>query len=215
MNTKPTYIITAGPTREPLDPVRFLSNPSSGKMGFAIAREAKRRGARVVLVAGPTAVEPPQVDEVVRVRTAIDMMGAVFEFIGEADVLIMAAAVCDYRPADYAEEKIKKGPGDMTLELVANPDILTEVCRVKRPGIVVGFAAESENLLENARKKLERKNLDLVVANDITDPGLGFGSDYNAVTILGRDGGVEDTGRLPKDEIAALIIDRVEALLAG
>ena len=215
MNIQTTYIITAGPTREPLDPVRFLSNPSSGKMGFAIAAEAKRRGARVILVAGPTPLEPPRVDEVVRVRTAVDMMGAVFEFIDEADVLVMAAAVCDYRPESFSDEKIKKGRGGMSLELVQNPDILTEVCGVRRPHVVVGFAAESENLLENARKKLERKNLDLVVANDITDPGLGFGSDYNAVTILGRDGGVEDTGRLPKDEIAALIIDRVEALLAG
>lgn len=215
MNSMLTYLVTAGPTREPLDPVRFLSNPSSGKMGFAVAREAKRRGARVILVAGPTAVEPPQVDEVVRVRTAVDMMGAVFEFVEEAAVLVMAAAVCDYRPANYSEEKIKKGLGSITIDLVANPDILTEVCGVRRPRVVVGFAAESDDLLENARRKLQGKDLDLVVANDITIPGAGFAGDHNAVSIVDREGNVESIPRTTKDEIAARIIDRVESLIAG
>ena len=213
MNRKLTYIVTAGPTREPIDPVRFISNPSSGKMGFAVASEAKSRGAKVVLICGPTTLTPPDVDELIRVRQAIDMMGAVMEFIREADVLVMAAAVCDYRPACYSEDKIKKGKGRLTLELVENPDIITGVCKVKQPVVVVGFAAESENLLENARAKLEKKNLDLVVANDITIPGSAFGSDYNAVTIIDRNGNVESIDRSLKEEIAARIIDRIESLV--
>lgn len=198
-----------------MDPVRFISNPSSGKMGYAVAMEAKRRGARVILIYGPTALAPPPVDEAVGVRTARDMMDAVTGFIGEADVLVMAAAVCDYRPAGYSENKIKKGAGGLTLELVENPDILTEACKVKRPCVVVGFAAESGNLLENARVKLQKKHLDLIVANDITIPGLGFGSDYNAVAILDCDGNVENIDRTTKEEIAVRIIDRIESLLAG
>ena len=166
------FLITAGPTREPLDPVRFISNPSSGRMGFALAEAATAAGHSVRLVAGPTCIEPPSVHEVVRVTTAEQMRQAVMERLADTDVLIMAAAVADYRPKSFSSTKIKKGRGAFTLALEPTPDILLEAAATKGRRIHVGFAAETENLVENARAKLEAKSLDLIVANDLTEAGF-------------------------------------------
>ena len=210
-------VISAGGTQEPIDPVRIITNRSSGKMGFALAEAARDRGARVTLVATPTtdALPPPIGIDVVRVGTVIEMHRAVQAATAEADALIMAAAVSDYRVANPAEQKIKKRgatTSGLTIELVANPDILAEtVGNFAR----VGFAAESEDLLANATQKLEKKNLDLIVANDITGAGSGFGSDTNRVILLGRGGAVEELPILPKREVADAILDRLATILAA
>jgi phosphopantothenoylcysteine decarboxylase/phosphopantothenate--cysteine ligase len=203
-----TVLVTAGPTREPIDPVRYLSNRSSGKMGYALAEEARRRGARVVLISGPVALAPPFGVEVRPVETAVEMREAVLGAAREADAVFMAAAVGDYAPAP-APSKIKKSGATLTLTLEEGSDILAELGRTGGSGVLVGFAAETENLIANARSKLESKNVDYIVANDVSAPDRGMGSDRNAVTILGRDGGVHEVPLASKGIIAQAILDRV------
>jgi phosphopantothenoylcysteine decarboxylase/phosphopantothenate--cysteine ligase len=203
-----TIVVTAGPTREPVDPVRYLSNRSSGKMGYALAAAARRRGARVVLISGPVALAAPWGVEVVPVETTEQMRSAVQEAARDADTVLMAAAVADYAP-QRSESKIKKAGGSLTLTLDEGPDILAELGREKGDRVLVGFAAESEELIAHATAKLEAKNLDFIVANDISIPGQGIDADHNAVSILARDGGRENLARAPKGEIAEAILDRV------
>ncbi|MDO8616636.1 MAG: bifunctional phosphopantothenoylcysteine decarboxylase/phosphopantothenate--cysteine ligase CoaBC [Dehalococcoidia bacterium] len=204
-----TVVVSAGGTQEPIDPVRYLGNHSSGKMGFALAEAARDRGARTVLVTAPVALADPYGVETVRVRRAAEMRDAVAAACGDAHALIMAAAVADYQPAEAAGQKIKREKLEgLTLSLVRTPDILAEAGR--RPGLVrVGFAAESDELLANARHKLEAKGLDLIVANDITAPDAGFAVDTNRVTLLDREGGVEELPLMTKYEAAWRILDRV------
>ena len=206
------FLITAGPTREEIDPVRYLSNHSSGKMGYAIARAARRRGARVTLVSGPTELSAPWGVELVSVESAGEMYDAVLARVGESTVVIKAAAVADYRPAARAGEKIKKRGDTMLLELVKNQDILAELGKKKGARLLVGFAAETTELLANARKKLAEKNVDLLVANDVTEAGAGFSVDTNIVRLLYRDGRVEEPGLLSKEAVADLILDEVAEL---
>ena len=209
-------VVTAGPTYEDIDPVRYVGNRSSGRMGFAIAAAAHARGANVTVVAGPTSIEPPAVDEVVRVRRATEMHAAVTHAAEHADVVIMAAAVADYAPVKTAAEKIAKTGEPLTLTLQRTPDILGDLghASAKRatPLVLVGFAAETGNLLARAREKRVRKNVDLIVANDVTATGAGFDVDTNAVTIIGADR--EETLPLQsKTRVAEAILDRVEQLL--
>lgn len=202
-------VVSAGGTQEPIDPVRYVSNYSSGKMGYAVAEAARDRGAQVVIVSAPVSLPAPYGVEIVSVRTAEEMRDAVVRECAGADVLVMAAAVADYRPASAAEQKIKRTKEGLSLSLVRTPDILAEV---KGP-LRVGFAAESEKLEENAADKLRRKGLDLIVANDITAPGSGFGSETNQVTIIDKSGKVEELPLLTKYEVAHRIFDRVAPLL--
>ena len=206
-------LVTAGPTREPLDPVRFLSNRSSGKMGYAIAEAAAARGAHVILVSGPTALAAPPDVDVIHVETAEEMHRAVLAKLEPAGVVIKAAAVADYRPKRKAAGKIKKGHAVSEIALEPTPDILAELGKRKGKRVLVGFAAETDDLVANARKKLERKNLDLVVANDVGRAGAGFDVDTNVVTILDAMGGVEELPLLSKREVADRILDRVKGLL--
>lgn len=202
-------VVTAGGTQEPIDPVRHITNRSSGKMGYAIAVAARDRGAEVTLVSGPVALPKPYGVKVVAVNTAVEMLEAVSRATERADALIMAAAVGDYRVAHASTHKIKKGQGALALELTPNPDILK---RVNGKFIKVGFAAESEDLVLNARKKLKEKSLDLIVANDITAADSGFGSDQNRVSIIDKLGKVEDLPLQLKSAVANRILDRVVAL---
>ncbi|MEG1255251.1 bifunctional phosphopantothenoylcysteine decarboxylase/phosphopantothenate--cysteine ligase CoaBC [Clostridium sp.] len=181
-------LVTAGPTRANLDPVRFITNKSTGKMGYAIAKEARDRGAQVVLVSGPTNIKPPSGIKVVNIETNEEMLSAVMAEFQTSDIVVKSAAVADYKPKDYSNEKIKKGPEDLNLELVRDNDILKTLGTLKQHQILVGFAAESNNVIKNAHKKLEGKNLDYIVANDITESNAGFGADTNKVTIIKRDG---------------------------
>jgi phosphopantothenoylcysteine decarboxylase/phosphopantothenate--cysteine ligase len=206
-------LVTAGPTREPLDPVRFLSNRSSGKMGYALAEAAAARGAHVILVSGPTALTAPAGVDIIHVETAEEMYQTVLAKIEPARVIIKAAAVSDYRPKQKAERKIKKEQAVSEIALEPTPDILAEIGKRKGKRILVGFAAETEDLVANARKKLQRKNLDLVVANDVGQAGAGFDADTNVVKILDPMGGVEELPLLSKREVADRILDRVAALL--
>ena len=206
-----TVLVTAGPTREKIDPVRYLTNRSSGRMGYAIAEAALRRGARVLLVSGPTAINPPGAAEVTRVDTAEEMRDAVLKLLPESSVVIKSAAVADFRVANLADKKIKR-KGAMTLELEPTADILAEISRHKKPSqIVVGFAAETDNVLENARKKLASKSLDAIVANDVSREGIGFDSDRNAVTIISQDEVVE-VSETSKWEVAQRVLDQVVKL---
>jgi len=200
------FLITAGPTREPLDPVRFLSNPSSGRMGYALAQAASAAGHTVHLITGPTHISPPEVQALTRVTTAQEMWEAVSSQLDSSDVLIMAAAVADYRPKVFTDKKIKKGDGPITLELERTPDILLSAARTKAQRLHVGFAAETGDLIENARAKLEAKALDLIVANDVTEAGSGFGTDTNRATLLWRDGRIEALPQMTKLDLAAHII---------
>lgn len=205
-------VVSAGGTQEPIDPVRYVGNYSSGKMGFAVAEAARDRGAEVVLVSGPTALGDPYGVSVVQVRRAAEMRDAIVAHCAQAQALIMAAAVADYQPAEAVGQKIKRRAEGLTLSLVRTPDILAEVRR--RGGLVrVGFAAESEELLANARQKLEAKGLDLIAANDVTAEGSGFGSDTNKVTLLERDGGQEELPLISKYDVAGRILDKVVRLL--
>ena len=208
-------LVTAGPTREPLDPVRYISNRSSGKMGYAVAEAAARRGARVILVSGPTALDPPREAQVVHVETAQEMYDAVLAHLEAVTVVIKAAAVADYRPKQVAREKIKKDERVPEVTLESTPDILAEVGKRKGRRILVGFAAETHDLVANARKKLQRKNLDLMVANDVSQPGAGFDADTNVVKILDAKGGVEELPLLPKPAVADRILDRVVQLVGN
>ncbi len=206
-------LVTAGPTQEPVDPVRYLTNHSSGRMGYAIARAAAWRGAEVTLVSGPTALKKPAYVETVDVVTAREMFGAVTGRAGEQDVIIKAAAVADYRPAEVADGKIKKGAGEgLTLELRRTDDILAYLGEHKRPGqILCGFSMETENLIENSRKKLLKKNLDIVAANSLRQEGAGFGVSTNVLTLITREGETE-LPLLTKDEAAHKLLDRIAGL---
>jgi len=205
-----TVLITAGPTREKIDPVRYLTNRSSGRMGYALAEAASRRGARVLLITGPTALTPPGAAEVTRVDSTDEMRDAVLNLLPQASIVIKTAAVADYRPKNAAGQKLKR-KGPMTLELEATPDILKELASKKGSQIVVGFAAETENVLENARQKLVSKNLDAIVVNDVSREGVGFDSDRNAVTIIARDQVVE-VPETTKWEVAQRVLDQVVTL---
>ncbi len=212
-----TVLVTAGPTEEPIDDVRFLSNRSSGKMGYALAEAGRRRGARVILVSGPTHLEPPAGVMIERVRTADEMAQAVFQHLDEAGVVLMAAAVADFRPAAARRGKIKKRDGVPSVELAPTCDILAEIGRRRSPGqLVVGFAAEAENVIENAASKLRSKRLDLVVANDVTQEGAGFDADTNIVTLLFSDGRRIGFDKMSKLDVAQRVLDAVvELRLAG
>lgn len=205
-----TVLVTAGPTREKIDPVRYLTNRSSGRMGYAIAEAALRRGARVLLVSGPTAIAAPGAAELTPVETADEMRSAVLKLLPESTVVIKTAAVADFRPKAAATQKIKR-KGEMTIELEPTADILTEVARRKTTQIVVGFAAETENVLENARKKLASKSLDAIVVNDVSREGIGFDSDRNAVTIISQSEVVE-VPETSKWEVAHRVLDQVVKL---
>ena len=205
-----TVLITAGPTREKIDPVRYLSNRSSGRMGYALAEAALRRGARVLLVSGPTTLTPPGGAEVTRIESAEQMRQAVLRLLPEATIVIKTAAVSDYRPKSLASQKIKR-TGPMSLELEPTPDILAELARKKISQIIVGFAAETENALENARKKLASKSLDAIVVNDVSREGVGFDSDRNAVTIITKDE-VLEVPETTKWEVAQRVLDQVARL---
>lgn len=212
-----TVLITVGGTREAIDPVRFISNRSSGKMGFAIAGAAAERGAKVIAIAGTVTADAPPGINLVRVATAEEMFNAVLHYLPDATVFIGAAAVADFRPATVEVNKIKKGDRDkLTLELVRNPDILSAVAESRRQGqLIIGFAAETGNVKEHAKEKLRKKNLDFVVANDITKPGAGFDSDTNIVSIIFADGRPEiDLPIMPKRELADRILDEICSLRA-
>lgn len=208
-----TIMITAGGTREPFDPIRFISNRSSGKMGYALAAEALARGAEVILVSAPVSMEPPPGVKLVSIETAQEMHDAVMEYFPHVDAVIKAAAVADYRPVEVAGQKIKKQTGRWVVELEPTPDILRELGRQKTRQVLVGFAAETEELEEHGREKLQEKNLDLIVANDVTRPGAGFGADTNIVTLIFADGRVEALPKLSKRGVAERILDAVIKLL--
>ncbi|ABZ84686.1 phosphopantothenoylcysteine decarboxylase/phosphopantothenate--cysteine ligase [Heliomicrobium modesticaldum Ice1] len=208
-------LITAGGTREPIDPVRYISNRSSGKMGYALAREALRRGAEVILVTTPTGLPLPEGAEVVHVESADEMYEAVMSRFDAVDVVVKAAAVADYRPAAPAEQKMKKQADRLFLELVRTPDILAELGRRKERQVLVGFAAETNDLETYALDKLRRKNVDLMVANDVTQTGAGFGVDTNIVTIFDGRGGKETLKLMAKEEVASRIFDRVIQILSN
>jgi len=203
-------VVTAGGTREPIDPVRHITNPSSGKMGYAIAEAARDRGAEVKLVTAPTSLAQPVGVEVIAVKTTLEMQKAVAKAVTKADVLIMAAAVTDYQPKTTAKAKIKKDEAELRLELVRTPDILAEA---KGDFIKVGFAAESNDIIANAKKKLKNKKLDIIVANDITAADSGFGVDTNRVIIIDKKGGVEELPLMSKREVADKILDGVMGLV--
>jgi len=208
-------LVTAGATIEPIDPIRYITNRSTGKMGYALARAAKRRGASVILVSGPTALSPPYGTELCRVKTAEEMKQAVFDNRHGCHIIIKAAAVSDYRPRKTAQQKIKKSSDSLSLELIKNPDILALLGAEKKefPCILVGFAAETRELLSYAKEKLTAKNLDLIVANDVSRSDAGFETDTNMVKLIFRDGTTEDSPLMSKDEVADLVLDRAKALL--
>jgi phosphopantothenoylcysteine decarboxylase/phosphopantothenate--cysteine ligase len=207
-------LITGGPTQEAIDPVRFITNHSSGKMGYALAQMARRRGAAVILISGPVPLPLPRKDiKIVPVRSAAEMEKAVFANLKGSSVVIMAAAVSDYRPKVISERKIKKGNSDTSLALERTDDILGKLGKRKGNRVLVGFAAETENLIANAQKKLKGKNLDLIVANDVTKPGAGFASDTNQVKILYPSGKVKDLPLMSKAEVSRSILDDVLSLL--
>ena len=200
-------LVTAGPSREPLDPVRYISNRSSGKMGYALARAGSRRGAEVLLISGPTALEPPAGVKLMPVTTAAEMRQAVLDEFTTCTAVIMAAAVADYHPVGFSQQKIKRGKGPLDLRLEPNPDILKELGEKKNGQLLVGFAAETENLTANAQKKLRAKNLDMIVANDVTKEGSGFDGDTNIVTIIDHGGAIRSLPLMSKDEVADRIFD--------
>ncbi len=208
-------LISAGPTREPIDPVRFISNPSSGKMGYAIARAAEHRGAVVTLVSGPVNVPRPYNTDVIYVNTAAEMAEAVFDRMRDAEIIIKTAAVSDYRPKSMAVQKIKKVNEEMTLELTKNMDILRELGKNKSDRILVGFAAETESLEKHAGQKLEEKNLDMIVGNLVNIPDSGFQTDTNKVTLFFRDGRRESLPVMGKNDVAHILLDRVRDMMAG
>ncbi|HEY6547436.1 MAG TPA: bifunctional phosphopantothenoylcysteine decarboxylase/phosphopantothenate--cysteine ligase CoaBC, partial [Vicinamibacteria bacterium] len=205
-----TVLVTAGPTIEDIDPVRFVSNRSSGRMGYRVAEAARDRGARVVLISGPTSLAPAPGVELVSVRSTQEMARAVEQHAREATVVVMAAAVADYRPAEVAAQKVKKTDGPVNLSLVRTTDILRTLGQAKRDGLLlVGFAAETENVLENAKGKLRAKGLDLIVANDVSREDAGFGAETNAAVLIDAAGGQEDVPKTSKRELAERILDRV------
>ncbi|MBW2572794.1 MAG: bifunctional phosphopantothenoylcysteine decarboxylase/phosphopantothenate--cysteine ligase CoaBC, partial [Deltaproteobacteria bacterium] len=202
-------LVTSGPTREPVDPVRFISNPSSGKMGFAVARAAEYRGGAVTLITGPTHLPDPNNVKVFRIQTAREMARAVFENVEHSDIIIKTAAVSDYRPKDPATQKIKKEKGERVLYLERTQDILKEIGRRKKDQILVGFAAETENLEQHAETKRVEKNLDIIVGNIVGEPSSGFGADTNKVTLFYKDGTQEPLPVMGKDAVAHILLDRI------
>jgi phosphopantothenoylcysteine decarboxylase/phosphopantothenate--cysteine ligase len=208
-----TVLVTAGPTREPLDPVRFITNYSSGKMGYALASRARRRGASVILISGPTVLSVPRGVTYVPVSTAVEMRHAVMKNLKQSTIVIKSAAVADYRPSVCADAKIKKKDGPWTLYLERNPDIIAEIGKKKKERILIGFAMESEDLIKNAKAKMLAKNMDLIVANDVKQKDAGFQSDTNIVKILDRDGGIEELPVMDKMDVADRILDRVKMII--
>jgi phosphopantothenoylcysteine decarboxylase/phosphopantothenate--cysteine ligase len=206
-------LVTAGPTREPIDPVRFISNPSSGKMGFAVAKAAEYRGAKVTLITGPTNLLDPNNVAVIRVNTAKEMALAVFDNFEDYDIIIKTAAVSDYRPKDYAEQKLKKEKDELILPLERTQDILKEIGRSKKEQVLVGFAAETEHIERYAEQKLAEKNLDIIVGNIVGHPDSGFGADTNMVTLFYKGGTKENLPKMPKDDVANLLLDRILKIL--
>jgi len=207
-----TVVVTAGPTCEDLDPVRYITNRSSGKMAYAVVEAAARRGARVVLVSGPTALDTPAGVDRVNVRTALEMQQAVRRHFSDASIGIFAAAVADYRPVETVSQKMKRSKEPLTIRLEPNPDILASVAAEKGSRLVVGFAAETDRVAENARKKLAAKNADLIVANDVTAEGAGFDVDTNVVTLLSRDGRDLALPKMTKREVAERVLEEVVRL---
>ena len=208
-----TVLVTAGPTREPLDPVRFITNYSSGKMGYALASRARRRGASVILISGPTVLSVPRGVTYVPVSTAVEMRHAVMKNLKQSTIIIKSAAVADYRPSVCADAKIKKKDGPWTLYLERNPDIIAEIGKKKKERILIGFAMESEDLIKNAKAKMLAKNMDLIVANDVKQKDAGFQSDTNIVKILDRDGGIEELPVMDKMDVADRILDRAKMII--
>lgn len=201
-------LVTAGPTKEAIDPVRYISNSSSGKMGYAIAESARRRGAKVILISGPTSLTPPSGVEFINVITAEEMLHSVMNKLDESTIVVMTAAVSDFRPAEVQETKIKKSES-ITLKLIKTGDILEEISRKKENKFIIGFAAETEDLINNASEKLKSKHLDMIVANDISQPGAGFDVDTNIVTIIDRWGGIIEYPVMPKNMVAEKILDHL------
>ncbi len=208
-----TVIVTAGPTQESLDPVRFLTNSSSGKMGYELAEEALRRGAEVILISGPTHIFPPRKAAVKKVQTAREMEKEILKHFANSDIVIMAAAVSDLRFAESTPHKIKKETLSEKIEIVPTQDILQKLGRKKEGRILVGFSAETENVVENAQKKMRKKNLDLIVANNVLDEGIGFGSDFNQVSLISPGGKIVHSERKSKLEISQMILDKVEDIV--
>jgi len=209
-------IVTAGPTIEPLDPVRYMTNYSSGKMGYAIAEEASNRGGDVVLVTGPTNLQPPSNVKVVNINTTMEMLKAVEEYFNDSDVLIKAAAPLDYKPEKFSKEKIKKKTGEddiLEIKYIRNPDIAASFGKKKENQIMVGFAAETENVEKHAREKLEKKNFDFIVANDVSKEDAGFRTDTNIVTIIDNKGCSEEYPLMSKEKLSKVILDKVEKLI--
>lgn len=204
--------VTAGPTYEAIDPVRFIGNRSSGKMGYALAKMAVRRGAEVTLISGPSSLTPPRGIRFISVESAEEMRKAVTVNLKDATIVIMAAAVADYRPNKAVSEKMKKGAGSISLDLEKTEDIISEIGRKKGKRLIIGFAAETDNLWANAKKKLKEKNLDLIIANNVKESGAGFGVDTNIVTIIDKNGVVEALPKMSKDEVAWKVLDRVASL---
>ncbi|MGM9539653.1 bifunctional phosphopantothenoylcysteine decarboxylase/phosphopantothenate--cysteine ligase CoaBC, partial [Anaerovibrio sp.] len=206
-------LVTAAGTREPIDPVRYIGNRSSGKMGYAIAEAAASLGAEVTLISGPSALQPPAHVKFFGVESACEMRQLVQERFADCDIVIKAAAVADYRVRNVSDQKIKKNDAELTLVLEKNPDILKELGEMKQPHqTLVGFAAETQNLLQYARGKLEKKNLDMIVANDVSKPQAGFNVDTNLIKLLKRDGSIEELPLMSKKELAYIILDRVMEL---
>ena len=202
-------LVTAGPTWESIDPVRFITNPSSGKMGYALARAAEHRGGDVTLISGPVNIPDPLHVNVVRIKTAQEMAQAVFEYSKNCHIIIKAAAVSDYRPKENEKHKIKKDNDEMTIGLIKNQDILKELGKGKKDQFLVGFAAETRDLEKNSGKKLKEKNLDIIAGNLVGDPSSGFGTDTNKVTLFFKDGKKESIPEMEKDEVAHLLLDRI------
>jgi phosphopantothenoylcysteine decarboxylase / phosphopantothenate---cysteine ligase len=207
-----TVLVTAGPTIEAIDPVRYITNHSSGKMGYSISECARNRGANVILVTGPTCLKPPRNIEVINVNSNTDMYDAVMSVFERCDVIIKCAAVADYKPVEFSEHKIKKQDNELTLKLKKNIDILYELGQRKGNKILVGFAAESQDLIENAKEKINKKNLDLIVANDITAIDSGFKSDNNIASIINKHGEVINLPKLDKSKLADIILDNIKTL---
>ena len=208
-------LVTAGPTQEPVDPVRYITNHSTGKMGYAIARVCMRRGAEVTLVSGPTSVPKPEFVKVVPVMTAKEMFDEVTRMAPKQDIIIKAAAVADYRPKEVSSEKVKKQDGELTLEMERTDDILAYLGSHRQPGqFLCGFSMETENLLENSRRKLEKKNLDMVAANSLKVEGAGFGGDTNVITIITKDEAVS-LEKMTKEEAAAKLLDKIMEMRRG
>lgn len=208
-------IVTAGPTVESIDPMRYITNRSTGKMGYSIAKEAVNRGANVTLITGPTNLNPPQnLKKLVKIESANEMYEAVLENLDENDVVIKSAAVADYKPKYYSNEKIKKSEDDLVIELDRNKDIAQEIGKIKKDKILVGFAAETNDLIENASVKIKKKNLDFIVANDLTKEGAGFGVDTNIVKIIDKEGKISEYPKMKKEEVANIILDKIKELLS-